>query len=292
MYPKIVEQKKGATQAPLTPSKKTESQKPRLTAVNSEETTVYDHSDASQTPLKQLINTHLNTLEADALALEGAQALAQYCDFGTDCPITSLVQKVARTNDKFSVRLLNDKSKPLLIESGLLIKVNGNKHQWLTEPKPEKPAPIETKEEPPKPKKTSTKKITAHLQKALDTAILWKAKRDPYAEIMPDGSVKKIRKPFSGELTTAEKKAKREAAEKAAFQKIMGQGIALSDEAIELAKQKQIEMIERKAAQQAAMDTLWMWAKVLGFIALVVFAISSTGTGTPVDTYLPQGIHQ
>lgn len=286
-----------------------------LTGFLTDEAEALTGNDAALTLSQQLIQATLNTSEnltilrtehtpaETQLILNGAAELAQHIEYSKEVSVTTLINEVAKNNEQYSYRLLMDKCKPLLFEAGILIKLNAKKCAWVNletaqnivktcnRPAIAAKAPANEKQKPAIAAKESVI-ATQYLQKLLDTWVIYRAKRNPYAQVQADGSIKKVRKCFTGELTEDEKKAIREAKERQAFEKLLGKGALLSEEAKTLAQQKQLEAIERKAAQQAMMDSFWIWAKILGFVALVIFAINSTGTGTPIDTGLPQGIQQ
>ncbi len=248
------------------------------------------------------INQHLEKYKtADNDSIQGAKLIAAHIEPGQEVGITDTLNQIAHISGGHSYRQLTDKCKPLLIDAGILVKINATKMRWAN--LKELQAIVDTCNEPalePQQPALELQRTPGHLQRilsrlhpqnALNAWTMYRAKHSAWMDVNPDGSIQKHRKPFSGELTPAEKKAKREQAERAAYAKLLVSNQPVSKAAAELAEQKQLEAIERRAQQQAQMDTFWMWVKILGFAALVWFAIFSMGKGTVTsDQYLPQGI--
>lgn len=242
------------------------------------------------------------TSDDDKTIQSGVLRLIDHLQSGQEISTTSLIKQIADEESHISLRMLNDKCKPLLFGVGIFQKIPGNKTRWINSEElksltatcngavTESLTPATELQRTPKHLQRIASAL--HPQKALNAWTLYRARHSAWMEVNPDGSIQKHRKPFSGELTPAEKKAKREQAERTAYAKLLGSNQPVSKAAAELAERKQLEAIARKAEQQAQMDTFWMWAKILGVAALVWFAISSMGTGTATnDQILPSGVH-
>lgn len=287
---------------------------PRVSAVNpalrafygrftAAERAIYGSFTGDQKAAFEAVTPRLDPTSDDDQAIQsGVLRLIDHLQPGQEVSTTSLIKQIADEESHISLRMLNDKCKPLLFERGIFQKIPGNKTRWINSAELESLTATcngaVTECLAPATDVQGSQKVlqriasTLHPQKALNAWTLYRAKHSVWMEVNPDGSIQKHRKPFSGELTPAEKKAKREQAERAAYAKLLGSNQPVSKAAAELAEQKQLEAIARKAEQQAQMDTFWMWVKIIGFIALVWFAVSSMGTGTATnDQILPEGIH-
>jgi len=246
--------------------------------------------------------------------LTGALHIARYIVPGETASVTALINHTTEKYPQFSYRLLTDKCKPALIHYGVLLKIHSKKYRWATmdelqlqlkEPAADSNTPKTT---PPLEQLAALHHALkskgqvfyqhCHPQKLIDAHQRRKAARDIWRDVLPDGSIQKHRKPFTGEYTAEEKKASRDAYKRAAYGKLVSQHQALTPAAKELAEQKQLEAIERQATQAAQMDTLKMWGKVIAVIGAVLFIISTLGNKpqpiTPINpemAFMPSGIH-
>ena len=278
--------------------------------------------------VKDLLNTPKNIKAAKAEhgdqdardVLVGALCLAKSMFPGQPARLTYIVNDTANQYPQFSYRMLMDKCKPLLVELGILIKINATKYRWaavdelnnLLNPvavgaenlqqacnRPATPCngTATGLQQPAKVLRNRLQRAIngCNLQKWVDAHQQRKALRDPWTDVLPDGSIQKHRKAFSGELSAAEKKAIRDAYERNSYSKLLSKNPELTPEAQQLAQQKQLEMIERKAAQAAQMDTLKMWAKIISFVLAVYWVIGTLGSDPePLQTedeFLPSGIY-
>lgn len=229
--------------------------------------------------------------------IKGALALAQHHQSGAEVSITAVIKQTTADHAAFSYRFLTDKCKPLLIESGVLVQINAKKYQW-SELNTCNGIALTCNGAAMDSKSTAIDwdKWTAWLEYAspqtwVDAAVLYQAKRDPFCEIKPDGTIQRKRKPFTGELTTEEKRILREQAQQQAIAKRIGNGNQLCPAAAELVDKKQLETIERRAHLEAMLDNLKLWAKVALFFIAIIFVANSIGTGETPETDLPSGIH-
>ncbi len=279
---------------------------PRISAVNPAlralygsftvvERELYGRFTAEQQAAFNLIAEQAGSLADDAGSTHsGVLRLIAHMEPGQEVTTTTLIKQIADTESHISLRMLNDKCKPLLFEHGIFQKIPGNKTRWANLKELDSvTATCNGAVTDTQTPVTELQRILSrlHPQNALNAWTMYRVKHSVWMDVNPDGSIQKHRKPFSGELTPAEKKAKREAEERAAYAKLLSNNQPVSKAAAELAEQKQLEAIERRAQQQAQWDTFLLWVKIVGFIALVWFAIFSMGKGTDAnDQHLPQGI--
>lgn len=229
--------------------------------------------------------------EEAAKILTGAMQLSTHINPGEPVKVWAVI-KACETGE-LTKRLLYHKSKPLLEEAGIWIKKPPRDYVWVnwkTSPQRRNAVGMSESNVGIAPQQRRNVGI-------IDRLTLLRASRDPYCSIEVDlegnPQITRHRKPFSGELTEKEKAALREAAEQAAYAKLLGNKGTISQRSAALIEQKQLEAIERKAALDAQIDTLKMWGKVAAVVGLAAFVISTVGTGTTTQQQneLPQGIY-
>jgi len=237
--------------------------------------------------------------------LIGALSIAKHIVPAQPVSAAQVIKAVANEYPQYSIRMLTDKCKPELIEAGVLIKVNSVKYRWADLDELQQQLGIKTapqSKETPKAARTIAETIKAYyhtLQQLIDSYHRFRAKRNPWVELLPDGTIQKYRKTFANDGYTAEeKKAIREAYKRNSYAKLFNKHPALTPEAKQLAEQKQLEMIERKATQAAQMETLKMWAKIVCFLFAAWFVINTFGNSgqaiqpiSPMTMDLPSGIY-
>ena len=233
--------------------------------------------------------------------LAGAILLIQHLAPGEPIKVWELIKKCK--NNKVSQNTLYYKSKLLLENAGIWKKIGSKEYRWV-DWKPTKNAETHSQFAE---KTANDLQIAANglqidcestanrLQMWLDNWRLKRAARDPYCTVTKDENgkpvIKKMRKPFTGELTETEKKAIRDRDEQAKYAKLLVGKAVVSPEAVELAKRLQAEAMQRKADQAAQLDTIILWVKIIALIGGLVFLASTVGTGSPANE-LPQGIMQ
>lgn len=243
--------------------------------------------------------------------IAGMTALLTHFESGKEISITGIIKKTAKENPQFSYRLLTDKCKPLLIDTGVLVQINPTKYQWATLENTDKctnDVHMRTYDVQMTDKNVHMPRQWMQLctnaladdrfkflelaspQQWADWCMLFHAKRSKWCEVLPDGTIQRHRKPFCGILTDEEKEILREQAKQKALAKYQAKQAPMSEETAALMEQKQQELIIRRAEQKAQMDTFWMWAKMIGIIAIILFLINSAGTGEKPTEQLPQGI--
>ena len=236
-------------------------------------------------------NTSKFGAEEAAKILAGAMKLSSHINPGETVKVWAVIKGCE--TPELTNRFLYHKSKPLLEEAGIWIKKHPRGFEWVNWKKHEKCRNDVGMSE-------CNVGIAPQQRRnvgIIDRVTLYRASRDPYSTIVTDldGNpvIQRHRKPFTGELTEAEKAALRESAEQAAFAKLIGTKGKVSTRAAALFEQKQLEAIERKAAMDAQMDTLFLWSKVAALLGIAAFVISTIGTGatTNQQTELPQGIY-
>lgn len=240
--------------------------------------------------------------------LTGALCLCRSIHPDNNASLTSLVTDTAKQYPQFTYRMLMDKSKALLISLGILVKVNNVKYRWANIDELSallKGGESESNDEgavvisPVVRVMTKAKQFAVNHkpQQIIDGFHRYQAKRNPWVEVLSDGSIQKHRKAFTGEYTADEKKAIREAHERQQYTNLLSKSAALTPDAQALAEKKQLEMIERKATMAAQMDTLAMWAKILAVLAIAAFVLNTlSNDGHPIaqsqdDDFLPSGIY-
>lgn len=173
---------------------------------------------------------------------------------------------------------IRQKIKPILEKTGFLIKINEKSYRWAN------------KKELLKLVKISNKPETSRIQKAMlvtsngINGLVTKFEksrlaRNHYVKLNADGTATRLRKPFKGPLTEAEKAAIREAEERKAFERFLGKQPGISqDAAREIQNLKDQAAIEQARKQAEWANSLQMFkyaALVLGAIGLAAFILTS-----------------
>lgn len=173
---------------------------------------------------------------------------------------------------------IRQKIKPILEKTGFLIKINEKSYRWAN------------KKELLKLVKISNKPETSRIQKSLLVTsqginnLVTKFEknrlaRNPYVKLNADGTATRLRRPFKGSLTEAEKEAIREADERQAFEKLTGKKAGISPEAAreiqQLKDQAAIEQARKEVEWANSLQMFKYAGLVLGAIGLAAFILTN-----------------
>lgn len=208
----------------------------------------------------------------DTDTLTGALCLSTHIIPADPASITQICTMTAQQYPQFTYRMLFDQSKLVLLELGVLVKINAKKYRWANQEELEalkshhqKPLKATTKSHQKPPKATTTnhrlnasaqqfKKLcyACSPQRLIEYRQRKAAESNYYLDALPDGTFTEVRKPFTPPYTPAEKKQLRERDAAAEQAKIA--------EEIRQLKQKADTRDQQKLEREVTLQKQELWA--------------------------------
>lgn len=229
----------------------------------------------------------------------GIQSLLNEFNAGELFQLVKRCDAIAKENEQLGRNFLTDKIKPLICDMNVLIQLESNDYRWATYEELKEQLPVTQKPETNQLMKLPVLKKLRTMQQQHRIS---KAKKDTYCSVKKDGSIIYHPRPFTGEMSEADKKLLRQKAqaeaeakiradiEKITYRKLTSEAMAaekaLQERELEIhakARLKAAEIHAKSLVSRTKLATYKPIAVAASIAAIAVFIAIKTDSVAPQD---------